>query len=633
MRTLFLLFAGLLASVSLHSEPKYRVADIPKNLLADAKAVIRKDESVFEIIDIGKGVYKVTKAITILNQNGIDNSLFVEFYNKFLTVRKVEWNLFDQNGNPIKNNSSVELQDYTAISGYSIYEDNRVKFVDPKFRTTPFTIEYKYEVGFNGLLFFPKWSLYEDYNISVEQTSLTVIVPAAYQLRYFQKNLQDSCIITTGKEKITYSWNAVNKLAIREEPFSASLEEYTPVVYIAPADFEFAGFRGNLQSWDNFSNWITTLGKGRDILIPESSEKIKSLIADKRTDLEKIDALYSYMQSKVRYVSIQVGIGGWQTIDAETVDRLSYGDCKALSNYMKTLLGVAGIKSFYTLVKAGEDSPDLLKNFPSNQFNHAILCVPLEKDTIWLECTSQHLPTGYLGTFTDDRKVLLTGEGGGKLVQTKKYKIDNNHQTRSGTIFLSSSGNAESKITTKYNGTLYDDIYQVLHLDGEDRKKFMQKRIRIKSFNLLSFNHTENRNIIPSITEEIELELPNYSTIIAGRMLINPNLMTRFGSLPYRTKERKSVIRIKRPYIQTDTLEYKLPMNYIIEQVPENISLKTKFGEYSTEISYDSKVMKYIRRFKLFSGDYPASDYEEFVVFCEKISSIDEKKSVVMKII
>jgi hypothetical protein len=335
----------------------------------------------------------------------------------------------------------------------------------------------------------------------------------------------------------------------------------------------------------------------------------------------------------MRYVSIQVGIGGWQTIDAATVDRLSYGDCKALSNYMKALLSAAGIKSYYTLVSAGEEEPDILKDFPSNQFNHAIVCVPLEKDTVWLECTSQHLPTGYIGTFTDDRQVLLTGDDGGKLVRTRRYSLDENQQVRSAVINLSSNGNAGSKVATKYCGTLYDDIYQVLLMDEEDRKKFMQKRIGQNAFTIISFRHSETRKIIPRIDESLELSMPNYGTIIGDRMLINPNLLTRFGTVPYRTKERRSVIRIKRPYIQSDTIIFNLPLNYLVEQVPENIYLKSKFGEYSTEITYDAKTLKYIRKFRFFRGDYPPSDYEEFVGFCEKITGADEKKSVVMKII
>jgi transglutaminase-like putative cysteine protease len=613
------------------SEIKYKVADIPKSLLTDAKAVIRINEKVFEITDINRAVEKVTYAITILNQNGIDNSIFIEFYNKFLNIRKVEWNFYDQSGNPIKNNSNTELLDYSAISGFSIYEDDRVKLLDPKYRTTPFTVEYTYERVYNGLLSYPEWKAYEDYNISVEKSKLTIITPKGFKFRYQEKNLNVPPAVTDGKDKTTYSWEIINQPAIREEPFSIDYIYYTPVVYAAPNDFEIGGYKGNLENWKNFGLWINKLNEGRDILSPETIEKVKKLIADKKSDYEKIWALYNYMQDKVRYVSIQVGIGGWQTIDAQTVDKLSYGDCKALSNYMKSLLKIAGIKSYYTLVMAGTDLPQILEDFPSNQFNHVMVCVPLLNDTIWLECTSQHLPAGYIGKFTDNRKVLLIADEGGFLVKTKEYTLSDNLRARKAIVNLGTTGSAETTIKTSYRGANYDDVYNVLFLDETDRKKNIQKRITIPSYNLLSYSHTEKKQVMPSIDEELKLELPNFGTIMGTRMLINPNLISRFGKLPYRTRERKSVISVKRPLFESDSINVTLPLNIKVDQLPEKCIIASRFGEYSTDFSTDGKSISYIRKFKFYKGEYPASYYQEFIDFCEKISNADEVKIALVK--
>ena len=320
-----------------------------------------------------------------------------------------------------------------------------------------------------------------------------------------------------------------------------------------------------------------------------------------------------------------------QTIEASTVDRLSYGDCKALSNYMKSLLDVAGIKSFYTLVMAGDDSPLIKEDFPSNQFNHAILCVPMGRDTIWLECTSQNIPFGYIGTFTDDRKVLVLNEAGGRIVSTKRYSIEDNNQIRSASVELGPTGNANATVRTDYKGTLYDGISAVLHMDEKDRLKFVQSRIAIPSFNLISFSHKEQRNIVPVITENLNLSLLNYGTIIGNRILINPNLMTRFGKLPYRTKDRKSVISIRRPYIEKDTIILKVPVNYKMDPVPEKRSVISKFGEYTVIITCNKNVIIYSRLFKFFNGNYPVSDYNGFVDFCEKVSASDERKIVLVK--
>ncbi|NJM26365.1 MAG: hypothetical protein HC859_13660, partial [Bacteroidia bacterium] len=105
-------------------------------------------------------------------------------------------------------------------------------------------------------------------------------------------------------------------------------------------------------------------------------------------------------------MSIQLGIGGWQPFEASVVDKNGYGDCKALSNYAVAMLKEAGIKGYYCLVQAGEEPAKLDPMFAENHFNHIIVAVPLKQDTVWLECTSQTNPYGYLGEFTGDRQAL-----------------------------------------------------------------------------------------------------------------------------------------------------------------------------------------------------------------------------------
>ena len=612
-------------------EIKYKASDIPAALLTDAKAVVRNSETVLEISDISKIVKRVTYAITILNESGINNSVLTQYYDKFMTVRKIKADLYDRYGVPIKNGANVKVEDYSANVGYSLYEDNRVKVMDPKFRTLPFTVEFTYEIEYNGLFFYPDWAVYDDYNVSVEKSKFTVVTPLDFKFRYLEKNLTTRGTISRVYDKIKYNWEYANMPAIKNEPFGKHFVEYTPVVYSAPSDFEIGGYSGNLDTWDNFGKWINNLGKGRRVLDTGTDDKIKNMVAGLSDEDEKIKVLYSYLQNKVRYVNVKIGMGGWQTIEAEAVDRLSYGDCKALSNYMKSLLDVVGIKSYYTLVRAGESAPPINADFPSTQFNHVILCIPQNIDTLWLECTSQNIPFGYLGTFTDDRKVLLTSEDGGILVSTKKYTLDDNKQIRSAFVDLLPDGNATATITTDYTGILYDKIYRVLQLDNIDGRKFVQSNIFIPSYKLISYSHKEKKSLIPAISEELDLDLANFGIVMGNRILFKPNLMTRVSKMPYLTKDRKSDISIRRPYSEVDTIRFRLPAGYKFDKIPPKISIVTKFGEYSAEIFSDNKSTGYIRTFKLFNNDYPVADYPAFVDFFEKISVSDESKIALIR--
>ncbi len=402
----FVFWLLLAPAASGADNPKYVISAIPAELLADAKAVVRKYDIVFDITAYNKAVLKVTYAITILNKNGIENSVFHEGYDKFLSVRKIDATIYDRNGMQVRTGLNTRVTDVAALSNYSLYNDFRIKVYDPGYTTTPFTVEYSYEIAFDGLFSYPDWHLYSDYNVAVENSTFSVTAPHGFAFRYLEQNINSPCRKSVKSSRDIYDWEMSGWPAIKKEVYSPDPEEYTPSVFIAPDDFEIGGIKGNCESWSNLGEWIRKLADNKDILGAGTIETVKSLAGGAADEYDKVRLLYDYLQNKVRYVSITEGLGGWQPIDAETVDRVSYGDCKALANYMKSILAAAGIKSYYTIIRAGAGAPVLREDFPSNQFNHAIVCVPHQRDTIWLECTDQQIPFGYLGTFTDDRKAL-----------------------------------------------------------------------------------------------------------------------------------------------------------------------------------------------------------------------------------
>ena len=109
----------------------------------------------------------------------------------------------------------------------------------------------------------------------------------------------------------------------------------------------------------------------------------------------------------MQYISIKLGIGGWQPLTAKFVSEKGYGDCKALTNLMMALLKEAGIKSNYVLILAGADENDINTSFPASYFNHVICAVPMAADTVWLECTSQVKDPGYMVSFTGNMHSLI----------------------------------------------------------------------------------------------------------------------------------------------------------------------------------------------------------------------------------
>ena len=334
----------------------------------------------------------------------------------------------------------------------------------------------------------------------------------------------------------------------------------------------------------------------------------------------------------MRYVNISVGIGGWQPIDAAAVDEVSYGDCKALSNYMKALLEVAGIQSYYTLVKAGENAPDIIRDFPSNQFNHVILCALIDSDTVWLECTDQRIPFGYIGSFTDDRDALLISEEGGKLTRTKRYTAEDNSKLCTAAVVLDGTGDGRATIATKYKGYFYDQNRDKLLSDDQDRQKLIRKRLHLPDFNLESYNLEEERSVIPAVNEELELIIHGCGTIMGNEMLVNLNIFDKIRQIPTETQSRrKSDIVFRRSLTERDSVTFMIPPGLKIEKIASPRNISSEFGEFKTNIYFSDSLVTYVRKVKIYKGVYPPERYNRFVDFYKEIKKADSDRMIIVE--
>ncbi len=191
-------------------------------------------------------------------------------------------------------------------------------------------------------------------------------------------------------------------------------------------------------------------------------------------DKEKMKLIYKYLQNNFRYVSIQLGIGGYKPFQASFVNKKKYGDCKALSNYMQACLDAVGITSYQALINAEYNSEKVDPLFPQNAFNHVILCVPGKKDTTWLECTSNTTDFGMLGSFTENRNALLITPDGGVLVSTPKSKASENIFNMSTKVTLNDDASGASESILKTSGEYKQDIvHQVANEKKDEQKSFL----------------------------------------------------------------------------------------------------------------------------------------------------------------
>jgi hypothetical protein len=614
------------------AETNYSSSAIPEDLKKDAIAVIRKNNSTLIIESPARVTLKTQYAITILSDKGKDYGNIYIVYDKFSQIKNISGNVYSKDGIQIRKIRNSDLGDHSYYPDYTLYSDTRLKYIEITENNFPYTIEYEYEIGYDGMVGYPLWQPVRFYNISVEQSELKVVLKPGMTFHYREKNLPAGAEIIETENGIQYCWRVNNISALVREPFSSSLVDFTPVVYLAPDQFYYDGFHGDMSNWTNYGSWLYDLIESRNVLPEETINEIKRLVSVATNDKEKARIIYEYMQSKTRYVSIQLGIGGLQPFPAADVDKIGYGDCKALSNYTKALLSVAGIKSFYAIIGSGTEYEIKFDDFSSaNQANHAILCTILENDTVWLECTNQKIPFGYIGQNSSDRKALLITEEGGKIVTTTKYPIEINSQLRTASVKLYEENHAEAKVKTVYSGFQYENVKGIFNASFKEQKDYLYQNLSLNNFEITDFNYLEKKDIIPEVTENISLKINNYASHSGNRLIVPLNFLNRWNFFPDSTRKRKSNILFRISNYDIDTIRYIIPSNYIIDFLPEDQRFVSDFGEYSYSIRFNDHILTYSRHLKIYKGNYSPEKYDEFIDFFSNISKNDNCKAILLK--
>ena len=626
MRLLLVFFLAIPFTLLAKDDPKYPVSSIPQNMKDGMYAVVREDFYRFEIISINRSRQKVHKVITILNENGKQFATEAVYYDKLEKVISISGIAYDANGVQIKKLKGNEIIDRSAYDGVSLFTDNRYKLMDLEQSTYPYTVEFEYETEMKYLYSIPSFSLYTDDEVSIEKETYEIEYPIALKPRYKLNSIEEPKKENLGSnEKLI--WSFTN---IKPEKFEKFAKNNVPNFLIGPSEFEYDGYRGSMKSWNELGKWQILLNEGRGTLPASTFAKVKEITKNLSTTEEKTKAIYEWLQSKTRYVSIQRGIGGFQPFDASVVDLNSYGDCKALSNYMVSLLKAAGVNGYYTLIYGGREERMIPADFTIDRFNHIIVNVPNGKDTLWLECTSQTNPFGYLGDFTGDRYALMITDEGGKLVRTPKLKTEQNTQLQKVEVVLDKLGNAKAKVTTAYSGLQYENNGLSFRINSsyDEQKKWLQENLRIPSFELGAFNMINKKDKVPTAIVNVELTLNRYASVSGKRIFVTPNLMNRTTYIPPKAETRKNPVVFKSSYVDVDTIVYSIPEEIYPEFIPQPVKISSRYGEYEATFKFDQGKLIYIRKLKMIPGEHPPAAYSELVDFYKGINKADNTKLV-----
>ena len=627
-------FVTLLGFTMAAQEISYQAIALDKDFTENANAVVRLDDMTVDILSQDNMVIRSKRVVTVLNKRGNKHLHAFVGYSNSRKVKYVRASIYDAFGKEIKKIKEKDFKDVSAVSGGTLYSDSRVKYLKYTPISYLYTVVFEKEIQTKNTAFVPNWYFLDGFQVSVEKSRYTLNFPnESLRPQIKEKNINGYDI---KKEENTnfITYTGTNIKSLKKEELSPAFSKLVPQLMLRLDNFYYEGHRGAVTDWNELGRWVyDNLLKGRDELTPEVEQHIQSLVKDAQTDLEKAMIVYEYVQANTRYISVQVGIGGIQPIKAIEVDKVKYGDCKGLSNYTHALLNAVGVKSYYVHVEAGSNKIDFEEDFATlSQGNHAILAIPIENEYTWIDCTSQTLPFGFIGDFTDGRRAFVIKDDGGEVVETKVYKERENFQKINGSIQIDTDGSMRSSVKIETKGIQYNRHFGLENLNKEEvLKRYRNNWSEINNLVLDSYEFKNNKKDVVFI-ENVSIQAKNYATISGDRLLFYVNGLNRNNYVPKRYRTRNLPFEVQRGFYDEDTYTIILPKGYAIEALPGSKSIISEFGAYVSSISkQEDGTLKYYRSFYLKEGDYPKEKYNDYRSFRREVSKSENAKAVLLK--
>ncbi|MEP2936801.1 MAG: DUF3857 domain-containing protein [Gilvibacter sp.] len=630
---LILSFVLLLSQYAYSQETRFAVDLIPENLKNGASAVVRIDRMQIDIASVNQFSLNSRRAVTVFNTSGFDAVLSAASYDPNKILTKLEARIYDASGTLIETIEQKDFYDAAAVDGISIYHDNRLKYFNYTPTKFPITIDFRYQQSIqNSTAFIPRWNPLEQHGVNIELSEYKLTYPETANVSHITYNFENYDILSANAPG-TIQYSLVNYISPPEEQLEPAAHRIAPSVVAKLDRFTLVGIQGDLMDWGQFAKWqYKNLLANRDQLPETTKRKIAQLVVGIEDPEAKARVIYKYVQDNTRYISVQLGIGGWMPELASEVDRLKYGDCKGLTNYTKALLASQGIESNYAVVWAGEEKQNIDPDFTSFSGNHVILNVPFKDKEVWLECTNQRVPFGYLGSFTDNREVLLVSPNGGDIVSTVAYPDSLNITKVRAQFDVLNNGDLHGDLKITSTGINYEQRFW-LTTQNIDQQSVFYKTLwpELTSLSLAAASYSDDREKIV-FKEDIALINERYGITSENEMRLRLNPLAANDLVPSRYRTRTKPFEILRGSVQESEYYIKLPVGFGLQNLPDSVGIENIFGTYDLSFeSLEENTIKLTRKLFIREGFYSKEKYNDYRNFMRAVQRGDKTSVILSK--
>lgn len=609
-------------------------------------AVLLYSETNVNVISTDKIKTVVRKAYKILRPGGREYGTVLVSFNSNRRVTSLHGWCIPAQGKDyeVKDKDGAELA-IPKIEGSELMSDVRVKVLHIPAPDPGNIVGYEYEVEERPLVLQDSWDFQEEN--PVREIHYSLQLPAGWEFKSSWLNYPEVKPTQSGNQ---WQWVVTDLKGVRKEddmPPMAGLLGQMIVSFYPPGGPGTNGF----SNWQQMGSWYLNLTSGRREASPEIKQKVTTLTGQASAQLDKMKAIAKFVQEDIRYVAIELGIGGWQPHAAADVFAHRYGDCKDKATLMASMLSAIGVESYYVVINTERGA--VTADTPAhNGFDHAILAIKLPEGLddpslvavykhpklgklLFFDPTNELTPFGQIGGYLQANYGLLVAPDGGELVELPKQPSALNSVQRRAKLTLDPTGKLEGTVEElRVGDRAWSQRYALRTVSTSSE--------RIKPIETLLSGSLSNFRITKALVVNLTrndqpfgfnytFEVENYAKNAGNLLLVRPRVFGSKARGILETKEaRKFPIEFDGPEQDTDSFEIALPAGYAVDELPPPVDADFSFASYHSKTELKGNVIAYVRTFEVKELSVPVSKANELKKFYRIIAN-DERNTAVLK--
>jgi hypothetical protein len=589
----------------------------------------------------------VREAYKILRPEGRGHGTVYVYYNRGRKITSLHaWCIPAQGKDyEVKDKDATDIS--PPIEGGELVSDVKIRMLRIPAPDPGNIVGYEYEVEEQPFWLQDTWSFQE--TDPVRESHFSLQLPPGWE--YKASWLAHPEVKPTEGSGNLSQWVVSDVKGIRHEPDMPPWRGVAGQMIVSFFPAGGTSRKNDFANWQSMGSWLGNLYSGQTGASEPIKQEVNTLAAGKTAQLQKMEAIAEFVQRDIRYVAIELGIGGWQPHAAPDVFSHRYGDCKDKANLMHTMLREIGVDSYPVVINMRRGA--VTRETPAhNGFNHAILAIKLPDDVkdpsliavmqhsqlgriLFFDPTNELMPFGQIGGYLQANYGLLVTPEGGELVELPQQPSAMNSIQRVG------------KLTLDANGVLKGDVQEVRLGDRAFSERLRLRKVtqnadRIKPIESLLAASLPNFQIARASIVNLErtdqpfgfnysFEADNYAKNAGNLLLVRPRVLGSKSSGILETKEpRKFPLEFDGPLRDTDSFEIALPAGYEVDELPPPMDAEFSFGSYHSKTEADGNVLHYTRSMEIKELSVPVNKMDELKKFYRMIAS-DERNTAVLK--